>query len=97
MSGVNQLDVVERAKRFNEDAYVIVSGDPTLVQDLVTAVEELRISLYVAQTTSHALGSQLADIAEAMGMDRNSEDLAITPRAVAALKRSQPAIQERQR
>lgn len=78
-------DVVDRAMRFDEDAYVIAAADPTLVHDLVTEVKTLREALYITQCTSYSLGTQLADIAEAMGMDRDSEDLAITPRAVAAL------------
>ncbi len=79
-------DVVERAQRFNEDAYLIAAGDPFLVRDLVATVEDLRVSLRVAQSTSYGLGEQLADIAEALGMGRDAEDLAITPRAVAAIK-----------
>ncbi|SDD59919.1 hypothetical protein SAMN04488581_2630 [Mycolicibacterium neoaurum] len=79
------MDVVARADRLNEDAYAISAGDPTLVRDLVAEVKELREALYVAQCTSRNLGEQLADIAEAMGMDRGSEDLAITSRAVRAL------------
>lgn len=78
----NQPDVIARAQRFNEDARVIAVNDPTLVHDLVAEITELRFNLYIAQTTSHNLGSQLADIAESIGMPRDSEDLAITPRVL---------------
>jgi hypothetical protein len=66
------MDVIERATRFNEDAYVIAAGDPALVHDLVAEVKRLREGLYIAMTTSHNLGGHIADIAEAMGMDRDS-------------------------
>lgn len=74
------MSTTERAKRYNEDAYVIAAADPTLVHDLVAEVEQLRYDLYVAMSTSHNLGGALADIAEMIGMDRESEDLAIVPR-----------------
>lgn len=83
------LDVVARARRLNEDARIIAENDPTLVHDLAAEVTELRHSLYVTQTTSHNLGSQLADIAEAIGMPRDSEDLAITPRVLSFIAEAQ--------
>lgn len=70
-------------------------GKSMVGDDLVAEVKELRVSLYVAMCTSHGLGTQLADIAEAMGMDRDSEDLAITPRAIAALKKpAMPSLEQ---
>lgn len=89
----NRADVIARAQRFSEDARIIAANDPTLVHDLVAEVTELRFNLGIAMTTSHNLGSQLADIAEAIGMPRDSEDLAITPRVLRfiAEAQSQPA------
>lgn len=38
----NAIDLIARASRFNEDAYLIAAGDPTLVHDLVAEVARLR-------------------------------------------------------
>lgn len=68
----------------NEATSIASSRDPDR--------DELLLDLQVASATSLVLGRHLADIAELVGLDRDSEDLAIVPRVRELV--SDPRVQE---
>lgn len=62
------------------------------MSDLSGEVEKLRLDLYIAMTGQLVLGGHLADIAELIGLERDCEDLVITPRVRQLVE--DPRVQE---
>jgi hypothetical protein len=72
-----------RAKDRTDTRFIAAAR--TLVPELVAALKAERRDRHLIMTTAAVLGEHLADIAELVGLQRDSEDLAITPRVQAVV------------